>query len=129
GRFNINMHVVDKRYFQGIPSPAAAALLAGLVWAFEDLGLSIDRGHWLSALAWVLTMYGGVTMVSNVPFYSFKEFNLKRAVPFWVVAVFAAALAVISLKPSVVLFLLVCGSGISVSVLWFLGRRIAKPVS
>src|SRR4026207_1567290 len=44
-RFNVNLDVVDKRYFQGIPSPMAAAMLAGLVWVFDDLG--IDRELWL----------------------------------------------------------------------------------
>jgi len=123
-RFNTNIDVVDKRYFQGLPSPMAAALLAGLVWIFDDLG--IDRELWLSIIAWVFTMYAGVTMVSNVPFYSFKEFNLKKAVPFWVVAVFAAGLAVVSLKPSVVLFLMVFAYGVHGYVLWGMGRR-AKP--
>ena len=122
--FNVNLDVVDKRYFQGIPSPMAAAMLAGLVWVFDDLG--IDRELWLSVIAWVLTMYAGITMVTNVPFYSFKEFNLKRAVPFWVVAVFAAGLAVVSLKPSVVLFLMVFAYGVSGYVLWGMGRRV-KP--
>jgi CDP-diacylglycerol--serine O-phosphatidyltransferase len=124
-RFNTNIDVVDKRYFQGLPSPMAAALLAGLVWVFDDLG--IDRVLWLNVIAWVFTMFAGVTMVTNLPFYSFKEFNLKRAVPFWVVAVFAAGLAVISLKPSVVLFLMVFAYAVSGYVLWGLGRR-ARPV-
>ena len=123
-RFNTNIDVVDKRYFQGLPSPMAAATLAGLVWVFDDLG--IDRELWLSIIAWVFTMYAGITMVTNVPFYSFKEFNLKRAVPFWVVAVFAAGLAVVSLKPSVVLFLMVFAYAISGYVLWGMGKR-AKP--
>jgi len=123
-RFNTNIDVIDKRYFQGLPSPMAAALLAGLVWIFDDLG--IDRELWLSIIAWVFTMFAGITMVTNVPFYSFKEFNVKKAVPFWVVAVFAAGFAVISLKPSVVLFLLVFGYSVSGYVLWGLGRR-AKP--
>jgi CDP-diacylglycerol--serine O-phosphatidyltransferase len=125
-RFNTNIGVVDKRYFQGLPSPMAAAFVAGLVWVFDDLG--IDRELWLSVIAWIFTMYAGITMVSNVPFYSFKEFNLKRAVPFWVAAANTAALAVISLKPSVVLFLLVFAYGVSGYVLWFLGRRV-KPVA
>ena len=125
-RFNANVDVVDKRYFQGLPSPMAAAFVAGLVWVFDDL--HIDRELWLSIIAWIFTMYAGITMVSNVPFYSFKEFNLKKAVPFWVAAVFAAALGVISLKPSVVLFLLVFGYGVSGYVLWFLGRRV-KPAA
>jgi len=125
-RFNTNIEIVDKRYFQGLPSPMAAALLAGLVWVFDDLG--IDRELWLKSIAWVFTMYAGVTMVSNVPFYSFKEINMKRAVPFWVVAVFAASLAVVSLKPSVVLFLMVFAYGVSGYVLWGLGRR-ARPAA
>ena len=125
-RFNANIDVIDKRYFQGLPSPMAAAFVAGLVWVFDDL--HIDRELWLSIIAWIFTMYAGITMVSNVPFYSFKEFNLKKAVPFWVAAVCAAALGVISLKPSVVLFLLVFGYGVSGYVLWFLGRRV-KPAA
>ena len=123
-RFNTNLEVIDKRYFQGLPSPMAAAMLAGLVWVFDDLG--IDRELWLSVIAWVFTMYAGITMVSNVPFYSFKDINLKKSVPFWVVAVFAASLGVISLKPSIILFLLFLGYGVSGYVLWGLGRR-AKP--
>ncbi len=125
-RFNTNIDVIDKRYFQGLPSPMAAALVAGLVWVFDDLG--IDRELWLNIIAWAFTMFAGITMVSNVPFYSFKEFNVKKAVPFWVVAVFAAGFAVISLQPSVVLFLLVLGYSVSGYVLWGLGRR-AKPAA
>jgi CDP-diacylglycerol---serine O-phosphatidyltransferase len=123
-RFNVNIEVVDKRYFQGIPSPAAAALLAGLVWVFDDLG--IDRELWLSIIAWVFTMYAGITMVSNVPFFSFKDYNLKAAVPFSVILAIVAGIAVVSLKPPVVLFLLVFAYGLHGYVLWFLGRR-AKP--
>jgi len=125
-RFNTNIDVIDKRYFQGLPSPMAAALVAGLVWVFDDLG--IDRELWLSVIAWVFTMFAGITMVTNLPFYSFKEFNVKKAVPFWVVAVFAAGLAVVSLKPSVLLFLLVFAYAVSGYVLWGLGRR-AKPAA
>ena len=125
-RFNTNIEVVDKRYFQGLPSPMAAALLAGLVWVFDDLG--IDRELWLNIIAWLFTMFAGITMVTNLPFYSFKEFNVKRAVPFWVVAVFAAGLAIISLKPSIVLFLMVFAYGVSGYVLWSMGKR-AKPAA
>ena len=121
-RFNTNSDLLDKRYFQGLPSPMAAALLAGLVWVFDDLG--IDRELWLSVIAWLFTMFAGITMVTNLPFYSFKEINLKKAVPFWVVAVFAAGLAVVSLKPSVVLFLLVFAYAASGYVLWGVGKRV-----
>ena len=124
GRFNINMKVVDKRYFQGIPSPAAAALLAAFVWAFEDLG--IERERWLGILAWVIAMYGGVTMVSNVPFYSFKEFTLKKAVPFWAMVSLVGGLAVISLRPPVVLFLACLAYSVSGYVLWCMGVRVRR---
>ncbi len=123
-RFNVNMDAVDRRYFQGIPSPAAAALLAGLVWVFDDFG--IDRELWLSVIAWVFTMYAGITMVTNVPFYSFKEFNLKRAVPFWVMLAFVAGLAVVSLRPPVVLFLLCLAYAVSGYVLWGMGLRVRR---
>jgi CDP-diacylglycerol--serine O-phosphatidyltransferase len=123
-RFNVNMDAVDRRYFQGIPSPAAAALLAGLVWVFDDFG--IDRELWLSVIAWVFTMYAGITMVTNVPFYSFKEFNLKKAVPFWVMLAFVAGLAVVSLRPPVVLFLLCLAYAVSGYVLWGMGARVRR---
>jgi CDP-diacylglycerol--serine O-phosphatidyltransferase len=125
-RFNVNLDVVDKRYFQGIPSPAAAALLAGLVWTFDDLG--IDRELWLSIIGWVFTMYAGVTMVTNVPFFSFKDINLKKAVPFSVMLALVGVLAVVSIKPPVVLFLLCLAYGIHGYVLWFMGARVRREL-
>ncbi len=124
GRFNVNIDVVDKRYFQGIPSPAAAALLAGLVWAFDDLG--IEREPWLNFIAWGFTMFAGITMVTNVPFYSFKELNLKKAVPFWVMLLLVGGLAVVSLRPPVVLFLACLAFSLSGYVLWGMGVRVRR---
>src|SRR5437868_5256979 len=72
-RFNTNIEVVDKRYFQGLPSPAAAALCAGLVWVIDDF--KIERAEVIIGIACVLTLFAGVTMVSNLPFYSFKDLN------------------------------------------------------
>jgi CDP-diacylglycerol--serine O-phosphatidyltransferase len=123
-RFNVNIEVVDRRFFQGIPSPAAAALLAGLVWVFDDLG--IDRELWLNLIACVVTMYAGITMVTNLPFYSFKEFDLKKAVPFWVMLALVAGLAVISLRPPIVLFLLCLAYAVSGYVLWGMGARVRR---
>jgi CDP-diacylglycerol--serine O-phosphatidyltransferase len=123
-RFNVNIDVVDKRYFQGIPSPAAAALLAALVWVFDDFG--IDRELWLSLIACAITIFAGVTMMSNLPFYSFKEYNLRRAVPFWVLLMLVAGLAVISLRPPVVLFLLCLAYALSGYVLWGVGTRVRR---
>jgi CDP-diacylglycerol--serine O-phosphatidyltransferase len=106
-RFNTNIGVVDKRYFQGLPSPAAAALVAGLVWIATDLRETrwIDStGRDLRWLAWVVTVYAGVTMVSNAPFYSFKDINLKRSVPYMVVPLIVLAFVLISSDPPGVLF-------------------------
>ena len=95
-RFNTTLEVVDKRYFQGLPSPAAAALVAGFIWVMGDLGIAGPDVAWLAA---PLTIFAGVTMVTSVKFYSFKDINLRRSVPFVVVAAFALALALISSYP------------------------------
>jgi CDP-diacylglycerol--serine O-phosphatidyltransferase len=102
-RFNANIGIVDKRYFQGLPSPSAAALVAGFVWLAVDNKMSIPN----SVLAWTafsLTMYAGVAMVSNAPFYSGKSFTLGRSVPFWMLLLLVAVFVFVSSDPPVVLF-------------------------
>src|SRR6476661_9723069 len=59
-RFNTNIDVVDKRFFQGLPSPAAASLVAGLVWALEQNDVHGQDVRWL---AWAITMFAGLSMV------------------------------------------------------------------
>jgi CDP-diacylglycerol---serine O-phosphatidyltransferase len=100
-RFNVNTTVVDKRYFQGLPSPAAAALIAGFIALSTDLGIEGP------ALAWpmfFLALYAGLTMVTNVPFYSFKDVSMKRSVPFVVIVLIALAIAVVNIDPPTVVF-------------------------
>src|SRR5690606_633693 len=101
-RFNINIAVVDKRFFQGLPSPAAAAIVAGFVWLAVDNKMPLDRGV-LAWAAFALTLYAGCAMVSNAPFYSGKSFALGRSVPFWTILVVVAAFVFISSDPPVVL--------------------------
>ncbi|MEK7232113.1 MAG: CDP-diacylglycerol--serine O-phosphatidyltransferase, partial [Pseudomonadota bacterium] len=91
-RFNTNIDVVDKRFFQGLPSPAAAALVAGMVWAFNEYQV---RGTEVKWLAWALTMFAGITMVTNLKYYSGKDINPRKSVSFPVVV--AIALAVVAL--------------------------------
>jgi len=100
-RFNTTLEVVDKRYFQGLPSPAAAALVAGFVWVVIDSGMAGTDVSWLAA---VITVFAGVTMVSNIRYYSFKDINLRKSVPFMVVAAIALVFALMALKPEVTLF-------------------------
>ena len=100
-RFNVNTAVVDKRYFQGLPSPAAAALVAGFIWLANEY--EIPGSH----LAWpmfALALYSGLTMVTNVPFYSFKDIQMKKSVPFAVIVLIALGIAVINIHPPTVLF-------------------------
>jgi CDP-diacylglycerol--serine O-phosphatidyltransferase len=100
-RFNVNTAVVDKRYFQGLPSPAAAALVAGFIWLMTDMGV---KG---SAMAWpmfCLSLFSGLTMVTNVPFYSFKDVSMKRSVPFVFIVLIALVIAVINIDPPTVMF-------------------------
>jgi CDP-diacylglycerol-serine O-phosphatidyltransferase len=131
-RFNTNIQVVDKRYFQGLPSPAAAALVAGLVWLatdWHDSRLITATGGELGGLAWIITVYAGLTMVSNSPFYSFKDFNLRRSVPFVVLILLMLALVLVSSDPPSILFLIFMGYGISghvTQVLRYLKRRRRK---
>ncbi|WP_019555814.1 CDP-diacylglycerol--serine O-phosphatidyltransferase [Thiomicrorhabdus arctica] len=110
-RFNTQVGVADKRYFQGLPSPAAAALLAGLIWVVES-----NRDHleavvegvpaFVGITALVLTVFAGVMMVSNVRFSSFKEFNLKGKVPFMTLLVVVLVFVIITLEPAVLLFII-----------------------
>ena len=125
-RFNTNIDVVDKRWFQGLPSPMGAALVAGLVWIMNDLGFGGET--WLAWLSWGVTMFAGITMVTNVPFYSFKDINLKKSEPFWAVLAIVGALTVIATKPAVVLFLLVVAYSISGYVQWVLRGRPGRIV-
>ena len=115
-RFNTNIDVVDKHYFQGLPSPAAAALVAGLVWVMDDFG--IQRADVIRGIAAAVTLFAGITMVSNVPFYSFKDINLRRSVPFWGVLLIVLAMILISSDPPMVLFLLFVAYSLSGYVVW-----------
>jgi len=118
-RFNVNTSVVDKRYFQGLPSPAAAALVMGFIWLMNELGYSGADVVWL---CFVLCMYAGLTMVTNVPFYSFKDVQMRRSVPFAVIVLLALVIAIINLHPPTVLFLLFVVYGLSGYVLYVVRR-------
>ena len=100
-RFNVNTAVVDKRFFQGLPSPAAAALVAGFIWLMTDLGISGLEVRWIT---FTLMLYAGLTMVTNVPFYSFKDVSMKRSVPFAVIVLIALGIAIINIDPPIVMF-------------------------
>jgi CDP-diacylglycerol---serine O-phosphatidyltransferase len=125
-RFNTNIAVVDKRYFQGLPSPAAAALVTGFIWLMHDLGF---EGQNLSWYAWAITLYAGLTMVTNVPFYSFKEINFKKSVPFIAIFVIVLIFVLVSSDPPKVLFGMFVLYGLSGYAIYFWRLAKGKPVS
>ena len=129
-RFNTNIAVVDRRFFQGVPSPAAAALVMSLIWALDSSGYKdIHRDPTLAWLAFGFTLYAGLTMVTNAPFYSFKDITFKRSVPFIVLVVIMLAIAAINIAPPRVLFGVFCAYGISGYVVYAVRRAKGKPAS
>jgi CDP-diacylglycerol--serine O-phosphatidyltransferase len=125
-RFNTNIGVVDKRFFQGLPSPAAAALVAGFIWLVDDLRIAGADFNWLS---WVITVYAGLTMVTNVPFYSFKDINFKKSVPFITIFLIVLIFVAVSSDPPKVLFGLFVIYGLSGYGVFFWQWFKGKPVS
>jgi len=102
-RFNISTGIVDKRYFQGLPSPAAASIVAGFVWLAEDNHLPVND----AAIPWTmffLTVYAGTTMVSNAKFYSGKALDIRYKVSFGVMVVVILGLVLMSTYPPLTIF-------------------------
>ena len=120
-RFNVNTGVIDKRWFQGLPSPAAAALVTGFIWLMTEYGVKPFEVPWAM---FALALYAGLTMVTNVPFYSFKDIQMKKSVPFAVIVLIALGIAVINIYPPAVLFTIFVVYGVSGYVVY--GWRKAK---
>jgi CDP-diacylglycerol--serine O-phosphatidyltransferase len=120
-RFNSRLDTADKRYFTGLPSPSAAAILAGFVWVAVDNGLPGDIFAWA---ALVLTAGAGLLMVSNIRYHSFKQIDFKGKVPFFAIVGVMLAFAVIVAEPPIVLFLIFLGYTLSGAVLAV--RRMAR---
>ena len=119
-RFNTQVGIADKRFFQGLPSPAAAAIVAGAVWLAVDHGLDTSV---LAPLLAVITALAGLAMVSNVRYHSFKQVDFRGKVPFFMLVVIALVAAVIVAKPPVVLFLTFFIYALSGPFLTLKGRR------
>ncbi len=107
-RFNCNVGVVSKNYFQGLPSPAAAALVCGFVWLCVEGHLPNFAVPYTAQIAAVVTLYAGLTMVSNAPFFSGKSLAVVKTIPFWVIVVGALLFIVISSNTSLSVFVLFC---------------------
>ena len=145
-RFNVNTGVVDKRYFQGMPSPAAAALVAGFIWltsalmvSHRDVPIFGDVISWFGGyptdradLSWIMfavTLFAGLTMVTNIPYYSFKDIGGAKSVPFVSLVVVALLMAVVSIEPATMLFLIFVVYSISGYVIYAWRRAKGQQVS
>jgi CDP-diacylglycerol--serine O-phosphatidyltransferase len=128
-RFNANIGVVDKRFFQGLPSPAAAALLAGFIWLADDNKIPVKDSA-IPIVTFFITIYAGLTMVSNARFYSGKALDVRYRVPFWAMVLLILGFVLISSNPPLTLFGLFVMYSLSGYVLWLweraTGRRIGQ---
>ena len=125
-RFNAQVATAEKSYFRGLPSPSAAGVLAGLVWAATDLGIP---GKDLVYLVFVLTIATGMLMVSNIRYFSFKEFNVKNRVSVLALLVVVLLYAFASIDPPKVLFsgfMIYAISGIVYTLVGIRRRRVAR---
>jgi CDP-diacylglycerol--serine O-phosphatidyltransferase len=119
-RFNTQLETADKRYFQGLPSPAAAAILAGFIWICLEHNYDIEI---FKFFALGLTVSTGLLMVSNFRYSSFKEIDLKGRVPFFVTIAVMLAIAFVMAQPQTMLFLLFLGYAISGPVITLVMRK------
>lgn len=99
-RFNVQASSSDGKVFTGLPSPVAAALVAGFVWSVYELSTSL----WLSSLGAVITAIAGLLMVSNFKYPSFKELDMRGKVPFVVILSAVMGFVVITIDPPRILF-------------------------
>ncbi len=104
-RFNVQANVIEKNYFQGLPIPMAAGIVASSVLAFTELDLEASRSYYLLGMTILLAF----VMVSNFRYRSFKDIDLKGRKPFWYLVIGVALLFVIAMKPEVMLFILFMG--------------------
>lgn len=124
-RFNIQLGTSDKHYFVGLPCPAAAAVVAGMVWMGAELNIPGKR---ISVIVAMITVVMGILMVSNFRYYSFKEIDFKGSVPFIAVLAVVCMFSVIAWNPPIVLFAVFLFYALSGPGLWIKNRYWGKRV-
>jgi len=101
-RFNTQVGIADNRFFQGLASPAAAAVVCGFVW----LGVEYDiNGDDIGLIVALVTGLSGLLMVSNFKYNSFKEVNWNGKVPFVALLVILLIFIIVATEPALVLFI------------------------
>jgi CDP-diacylglycerol--serine O-phosphatidyltransferase len=121
-RFNTQVGVADKRYFQGLAIPAAAGLAMSFVWTVMDLGWTGENVQFITP---IITVVGGLLMVSRFRYYSFKAWPISDKVPFVWIPAAVLILVALALNPARVLFGIAALYALSgpVFTLWELRRK------
>ena len=101
-RFNIQVEKIDKRYFQGLACPAAAALVSSFAWFCYQNELT---NKFIVIIAASIMLIASMLMVSNIRYYSFKEIDFKGKVPFLYLLLMVIIFVAIAAEPSIVLFI------------------------
>lgn len=122
-RFNTQVGHADKRYFMGLPCPAAAAVIAGMVWIGTDFSIPGKR---ISEIVAVVTVIVAALMVSNVRYYSFKELDFKEHVPFVAVLLVVLSYLLIAWDPPKILFGIFSLYALSGLVMWVRQHLVKK---
>ncbi len=127
-RFNVKLDVDNKKYFSGLPSPAAATLLASFIWISFDNGISgneIFLGFFqMQWFAFLLTIFAALSMVTDLRYYSGKDINLRNSQPFIAILFIVIIFGLISHNPAVVIFIILMGYALSGYVIFFRNRYI-----
>lgn len=119
-RFNSQIATYDKRWFVGLPSPSAAGVVAAFVWLSSKLGIDGLGGL---AGAFIVTALAGALMVTDFRYYSFKEINFGRRIPFtWMLAI-PLIFMVISVDPPLVFLIMFGTYALSGPVHWYWRRH------
>ncbi len=114
-RFNVQIDVVSKHYFIGLPCPSAAAVVAGFIWVVDRFAL---MNHFVGVFSAILIALLGLLMVSNFPYYSFKVLDVKGKVPFFVILLIVLVFTIIAIQPAIVLLSIFMLYALSGPVLW-----------
>lgn len=121
-RFNTQITQVDKRYFIGLPSPASAGIVVGMIWMLHDLEFA---GKDFQIATLVITILAGLLMVSNIKYNSFKDIDLKSKVPHLTILGIILVFALVQVAPPIVLFLVFLAYALSGPVFWVKNRKKA----
>jgi CDP-diacylglycerol--serine O-phosphatidyltransferase len=120
-RFNVQLGTVDKRFFVGLQSPLAAAIVTFLPWVAHKYGVEVTP--LIAYVSAILTVFVGLLMISNYKYFSFKELHFKGTVPFMVFIFAVVLLVVVAQNPHEVLLIMAVIYGFSGPVGWLYKSR------